>query len=175
MLICCSRSNSNKKLRNFEPGNNKKILGLDANSLYLHAIAQNNPTGYFCRYKKSENYRPDSCSRYGLISYQWLCYMQQKESNFIQSRYNIGERFVSKYNFKVDGFCEECNTVYEFDGCLWHGCDACNVNRNADGSLRKTHPIKNIPFSRLEEQRRRRNEPLPWRGFVWYPSESVSG
>ena len=26
-----------------------QVLGLDANSLYLHAIAQNNPTGYFCR------------------------------------------------------------------------------------------------------------------------------
>ena len=33
-----------------------QVLGLDANSLYLHAIAQNNPNGYFCRYKEEENY-----------------------------------------------------------------------------------------------------------------------
>ena len=32
----------------------KKLLGLDANFLYFHAIAQNNPTGYFCRYKKKK-------------------------------------------------------------------------------------------------------------------------
>ena len=104
---------------------------------------------------KSENYRPDSCSRYGLMSYQFdvvLCYMQQKEGNFIQSRYNIGERYVSKYSFKVDdGFCQETNTIYEFDGCLWHGCDVCNANRNADGSLQEMHPIKKIPFNQIEK------------------------
>ena len=33
-----------------------QVLGLGANSLYLHAIAQNNSTGYFCRYKEEENY-----------------------------------------------------------------------------------------------------------------------
>ena len=40
-----------------------QVLGLDANSLYLHGIAQNNPTGYFCRYKEEENFRPDPCSK----------------------------------------------------------------------------------------------------------------
>ena len=30
----------------------------------------------------------------------------------------MGERFVSKYSYKVDGFCEETNTVYEFEGCF---------------------------------------------------------
>ena len=42
----------------------KKVLGLDANSLYLHAIAQNNPTDYFCHYEK-EDFRPDLCSKFG--------------------------------------------------------------------------------------------------------------
>ena len=64
------------------------------------------------------NYRLDSCSRYDLMAYQWLCLMQEKERNFIQSRYNMGERFISKYSYKVDGFCEEINTVYEFEGCF---------------------------------------------------------
>ena len=85
------------------------------------------------------------------MSYQWLCYMQQKEQNFIQSRFNIEERYVLKYNFKVDGFCEETNTIYKFDGFLWHNCDVCNANRNADGSLREMHPIKNIPFSEIRK------------------------
>ena len=61
----------------------------------------------------------------------------------------MGERFVSKYSFKVDGFCEETNTVYKFEGCLWHGCDACNCN--ADGSFWETYPIKNISFSQIRE------------------------
>ena len=147
------------------PETTEKILFLDANSLYLHAIAQNNPTGYFCRYKESENYRPDSCSRYGLMAYQWLCLMQKKEKNFIQSRYNMGECFVSKYSYKVDGFCEETNTIYEFEGCFWHGCDACNVNRNADGNLRETHPIKNIPFSQIREATQEKKRALTAEGF----------
>ena len=46
----------------------KKVLGLDANSLYLYAIAQNKPTGYFCCYKE-ENFRPDPCSKFGFPSY----------------------------------------------------------------------------------------------------------
>ena len=44
----------------------RQVIGLHANSLYLHAIAQNNPTGYFCRYKEEENSRPDPCSKFVL-------------------------------------------------------------------------------------------------------------
>ena len=77
----------------------------------------------------------------------------------------MGERFVSKYSFKVDGFFEETNTVYEFEGCLWHGCDACNVNRNADGSLREAHPIKNIPFSQIREATQEKKRALTAEGF----------
>ena len=50
----------------------KKVLGLDANSLYLHAIAQNNPTGYFCCYKEEEDFRPDPCSKFGFQSLRCL-------------------------------------------------------------------------------------------------------
>ena len=77
----------------------------------------------------------------------------------------MGEHFVSKYSLKVDGFCEETNTVYEFEGCLWHGCDACNVNRNADVSLRETHPIKNIPFSQIRETMQEKKLALTVEGF----------
>ena len=88
-----------------------------------------------------------------------------KRTNFIQSRYNIDERFVLKYNFKVDGFCKKTNTVYEFDKCIWHGCDACNVNHNADSSLQETHPIKNIPFSQIREAMQEKKRALPTEGF----------
>ena len=67
-LIFCRLAISGKtKIRSHEienPETVKKVLGLDANSLYLHAIAQNNPTGYFFRYKK-EDFRPDPCSKFG--------------------------------------------------------------------------------------------------------------
>ena len=42
---------------------------------------------------------------------------------------------------RVDGFCEKTNTVYEYQGCYWHGCKKCykrNVmNKNNSIDMRK--------------------------------------
>ncbi|KAI8490639.1 hypothetical protein Bbelb_319070 [Branchiostoma belcheri] len=32
---------------------------------------------------------------------------------------------LSQCGRKVDGFCEETNTVYEYSGCLYNGCQKC--------------------------------------------------
>ena len=40
----------------YDPEPVTQVLGPDANLLYLHAIAQNKPTGYFCCYQEEENY-----------------------------------------------------------------------------------------------------------------------
>ena len=121
-----------------------QVLGLDVNSLYLHAVAQNNPTGYFCHYKEEENYQDDSCSKFGLQAYQWLGYVSHTEEKFIHSRYNMGKRRVSTHSLPVDGFCQESNQVFQFFGCFWHSFVFCNTNRNSDGSLQEIHSIKKI-------------------------------
>ena len=40
---------------------------------------------------------------------------------------NGGEKklTIDDKTYKVDGFCEKTNTVYEFYGCFWHGCPNC--------------------------------------------------
>ena len=45
----------------------------------------------------------------------------------IKHALNGGEKKLTIGNktYKVDGFCEETNTVYEFYGCFWHGCPNC--------------------------------------------------
>ena len=89
----CLAIASETKIRSHEidkPEPVMQVLGLDANLLYLHAIAQNNPTAYFCRYKKEENYRTNPCSKFGLKAYQWLSYVSHTEEKFIQCRYNMG-------------------------------------------------------------------------------------
>ena len=48
----------------------KKVIGLDANSLYLHATFQDLPCSYFIRYQEKDHDRPDPCCKYGLSSYQ---------------------------------------------------------------------------------------------------------
>ena len=91
--------------------------------------------------------------------------MQQKEPNFIQSRFNLGERYVSKYSYKVDGCCQETNTIYEFDGCLWHGCDVCNTNQNPDGSLKETQPIRKISFAAIRKMTKEKKQAITAEGF----------
>ena len=94
LIFCRLAISGETKIRSHEienPETVKKVIGLDANSLYLHAIAQNNPTGYFCRYKEEEEFRPDPCSKFGFQSYQWLSYVAYKENTFLQTRFNMGE------------------------------------------------------------------------------------
>ena len=42
----------------------------------------------------------------------------------------MGEYRVPNTNFTVDGYDEQTNTVYEFQGCFWHGCPTCYPNRS---------------------------------------------
>ena len=119
----------------------QKIIGLNSNSLYLYAIQQENPTGYFVRYKESENFKPDPCSKFGLLAYQWLSWISHKKKKFIQHKFNKGEKRITDQSIEVDGFIEETNEVLQFDGCFFHSCDLCSMNRNPDGSLEEFHPL----------------------------------
>ncbi len=60
---------------------------------------------------------------YSRISISWLNYIMEKENINIRHALNGGE--YSFDNMRVDGFCKETNTVYEFQGCFWHGCTKC--------------------------------------------------
>ena len=45
----------------------------------------------------------------------------------IKHALNGGEKklTIDGKTYKVNGFCEETNTSYEFYGCFWHGCPNC--------------------------------------------------
>ena len=51
----------------------------------------------------------------------WLSYISEKEDLYIKHVRNGGEKRVGHYS--LDGYCEETNTAYEFQGCFWHGKD----------------------------------------------------
>ena len=143
-----------------------QVLGLDANLLYLHAIAQNNPTRCFCRYKEEKNYRPDPCSKFGLQAYQWLTYVSHTEEKFIQSKYNMREQRISTHSLSVDGFCQENSQVFQLLGCFWHSCAVCNTNKNSDGSLQEIHPVKKIPHSEVRKATLENKRRLKAEGFT---------
>ena len=59
------------------------------------------------------------------IAVKWLSWVTEKDEIHIEHVRNGGEKRVGKYS--LDGYCEERNTVYEFQGCYWHGKDVTYV------------------------------------------------
>ena len=66
--------------------------------------------------------KTDNFSKMSII---WLNYMSNGFN--IEHALNGSEKKLTIGNktYKVDGFCEETITVYEFYGCFWHGCPKC--------------------------------------------------
>ena len=59
--------------------------------------------------------------KHSKISISWLDWISK---NDIQHALNGGEKRLDDIGY-VDGFNKETNTVYEFQGCFWHGCKDC--------------------------------------------------
>ena len=59
---------------------------------------------------------------YSKAAIKWI----ESISTDIRHAENFGEYSIPGTKFKVDGYDEKTNTVYEFHGCFWHGCDKCN-------------------------------------------------
>ena len=53
--------------------------------------------------------------------------MASKNNIYIQHALNGGEKqiIINNQTYKVDGYCEKNNTVYEFYGCFWHSFPTC--------------------------------------------------
>ena len=59
------------------------------------------------------------------VAVKWLSYISEKEDLYVQHVRNGGEKRLGRYS--LDGYCEETNTAYEFQGCFWHGKDLCHL------------------------------------------------
>jgi len=79
---------------------------------------------------------------YSKISIKWLTEMMIKNTVFIQHAENIGEYMIPELKQFVDGYCKETNTVYEFNGDLFHG------NENLY-NLNDKHPLNGKTFGNL--------------------------
>ena len=60
------------------------------------------------------------------VAAKWISYISEKEDLYIQHGRNGGEKRFN--NYSLDGYCEETQTAYEFQGCFWHGKDFCGVH-----------------------------------------------
>ena len=101
----------------------RTIVGYDANALYLWAIMQDMPTGWYTRRREENKFRPQQAQPYGQMAAQWLTSVSFTTGHTIRHQSNGREKRVGK--LLVDGWCAETRTAYQFHGCYFHGCTNC--------------------------------------------------
>ena len=101
----------------------RKIVGYDANALYLWALMQDMPTGWYVRRREENGFRPQQAQPYGQMAIQWLTRESDRAGCTIRHQGNGREKRVGK--LLVDGWCAKTRTAYQFHGCYFHGCPKC--------------------------------------------------
>ena len=110
------------KIRGGEPC--RSIVGYDANALYLWALMQEMPTGWYTRRRAEKQFRrPQPAQPYGQMAVQWLTWEAANNGCTIRHQVNGREKRIGK--LPVDGWCPESHTAYQFHGCYFHGCPKC--------------------------------------------------
>ena len=102
----------------------RTVVGYDANALYLWAIMQDMPTGWYMRRREENQFRPQAAQPYGQMAVQWLNREACEIGCTIRHQANGREKRIGK--LRVDGWCAETRTAYQFHGCYWHGCPICH-------------------------------------------------
>ena len=141
----------------------KEVLGVDANALYLWCMMQNMPVGVPKRWKKNhaddKEFSLQSIHK-SKTAHGWLAWMAYTNNIFIQHEHNGKEVRLSDRHLPVDGFCVKNQTVYQFNGCYWHG-HQCSSNNGVT-----IHPTRKIATKQLHEQTVAREEYLKKLGYT---------
>ena len=88
---------------------------------------------------------------------KWLESIEQKQGIKIQHAENGGEFKIGRY--KIDGYCAESNTCYEFNGTMWHADP-----RFYDPDLK--HPIqKKLTNKEVYDKTIKREEYIKSKGY----------
>ena len=119
----------------------RSIVGYDANALYLWALKQDMPTGWYTRRRAENKFRPQQAQPYGQMAIQWLTRESDRTGCTIRHQGNGREKRIGK--LPVDGWCAETRTAYQFHGCFWHGCPKCHTDPE------ETNPKNNKTMAEL--------------------------
>ena len=106
------------KLENIDPLRYITIASV-CMTIYRSNYMPNKTIAIVPEYAKTDNFSK--------MSIMWLNYVSTTKGLNIQHALNGGEKklTIDDKTYKVDGFCEKTNTVYEFYVCFWHGCPNC--------------------------------------------------
>lgn len=93
-------------------------------------------------------------SRVGLEWLYWSDHMLQQKigtkNNQIKHAGNEGEVQIGVGRTHVDGFDPATNTIYEFNGCFFHGCPTCFVNRDQRHSKLDNRTMREVYQSTMQ-------------------------
>jgi len=95
--------------------------------------------------------------RQSITALKWLKWLSESQGIHIAHARNGGEQRFG--NFKADGWCEASKTVYEFYGCVFHGCPSCFPDRN------KMVPGSNKTMGEVYQHTVDREQYMLFRGF----------
>ena len=68
----------------------------------------------------------NGCSK---VQIEWLKFLENELNLKIEHHENTGEhRIKNTIKNDADGYCKNINTIFEFQGCYYHGCKKCKPN-----------------------------------------------
>ena len=107
----------------------RSIVGYDANALYMWSLMQDMPMGWYTRRRVEKDFRPESAQLYGQTAAEWLTWESERTGFSIRHQINGREKRIGKH--RVDGWCSETKTAYQFHGCFFHGCPCTREEVNS--------------------------------------------
>ena len=102
----------------------------------------------------AQGYQP--ARKYSVMAIQWMAWVHHQSGDRILHALNGGEQCIDG-NF-VDGYDPAKKTIYEFMGCMWHGCHKCylpdtvnpvngtSMEDLSEGPVRKIDRFKKLGF-----------------------------
>ena len=111
----------------------RSIVGYDANALYLWALMQDMPTGWYVRRRAENGFHHQQAQPYGQMAIQWLTRESERTGRTIRHQSNGREKRIGK--LPVDGWCAKTRTAYQFHGCYFHGCPKCHTDPEKTNKL----------------------------------------
>ncbi|XP_066264599.1 uncharacterized protein [Branchiostoma lanceolatum] len=138
----------------------QKVIGFDANALYLWSLMQDMPTGYYIRRQAdSEFVREYSTHYWGRMATEWLDWVGHSRDIDIRNKFNHTEKRIGLRQVPVDGFCSATGEIFQFHGCFWHGHD-CHLTADIN-----TNAIRNKSMTELKEDTDEMTEYLREEGY----------
>ena len=111
----------------------KKILGFDANSLYLFCFTAEFPTGPFMRRRAENNFKPEHSNQYQDM-YDYIDFLAHRENLTFFHKNNRGHEVrVGRYLCDAMAYVTDPNTgenkhvIVNFDGCRYHPHMGCKL------------------------------------------------